>query len=178
MKRTSLARITYLSYLSQPRHERLLYRVINRLKADTVMEFGVGMGVRAQRLIKALVRNHEAENVRYVGVDLFEARPSDVPGMTLKRAHRLLSESGAQIRLLPGDPLSALARSANALTGTDVLVLGQQVDVAPLWFYLPRMMHEDSQLLLESGGETPRFEQLGLSEVQEKAAQAKKARAA
>ena len=178
MKRTSLGRLLYLSHLSQPSHERAVYRAIRQLQADTVVEFGVGMGVRSRRMIATSLRYHSAKAVRFVGIDMFEARSADAPGMTLKRTHRMLSQSGAQIQLIPGDALSALARSANALTGTDVIVLGSKLDIEPLWFYLPRMMHEDSQLLIEHCDGKPRFEQLGAGQVAEKAAEMKKSRAA
>ena len=36
--------------------------------------------------------------------------------MTLKRAHRLFRSTGADSRLIPGDPLTALARAARNLT--------------------------------------------------------------
>jgi hypothetical protein len=91
-------------------------------------------------------------SVRYTGIDLFEARPHDNPGMTIKRAHRILSPLGAKVHLLPGDPFTALSRAANGLTGVDLLVVGADQDresLAWAWFYVPRMLHERSLVCVE-----------------------------
>jgi len=99
--------------------------------------------------------------IRYTGIDRFEARtPSDGPGLSLKDAHRLLSRTGARVQLLPGDPLSVLARAANNLTGSDLIVISAGHDPHSLgraWFYVPRMLAARSCVLIEEpsgpGGE-------------------------
>jgi hypothetical protein len=72
--------------------------------------------------------------------------------MTIKRAHRTLQASGAKVHLIPGDPFTALSRSANSLAGVDLLVIGADQDresLAWAWFYVPRMLHEQSLVCLE-----------------------------
>jgi hypothetical protein len=110
------------------------------------------MGRRSLRLIQLARMFAGEDRVRYVGVDLFEARPAICPGLTLKRAHQLLRGTGAESRLIPGDPLTALARAANSLANTDFVVIAADQDprsVAQSMFYLPRMIHADSQVFLE-----------------------------
>ncbi|HUT90182.1 MAG TPA: hypothetical protein VMY37_11840 [Thermoguttaceae bacterium] len=91
--------------------------------------------------------------IRYTGIDLFEARtPSDGPGLTLKAAHRLLSRTGARVQLLPGDPFSVLARAANNLRGSELVIISAGHDpnsLAHAWFYVPRMLCEGSYVLIE-----------------------------
>ncbi len=172
MKRTSLVRMLYLTAVSKPDHERAIYRCIRRLKANTVVEFGVGTGVRSRRLMTMLLRYHEPQDVQYVGIDLFEARPSATPGMTLKQAHRLLSETGGSVRLVPGDPFSALSRTANSLTGTDLIVIGADQDRESLqaaWFYLPRMLHDQSLVMLERTEGQGGFDILAQADVMQRA---------
>jgi len=93
------------------------------------------------------------DRVHYTGIDLFEARSSiDGPGVTLKMAHRLLKATAARIRLLPGDPWTVLAREANGLSGTDLLIISARQDpgaLARAWFYVPRMLHPESQVYIE-----------------------------
>ena len=62
------------------------------------------------------------------------------------------------LRLVPGDPLSALTRVANSLAGTDVVIIsldqtGDLLDQA--WRYVPRMLHADSLVYLERPGKKP-----------------------
>jgi len=115
---------------------------------------GLGFGQRALRMIEMASRACPDEPVRYVGVDLFEMRTAaDGPGVTLKMAHRLLKASGAKIQLLPGDPFSALARSANSLPKIDLVVVSSRWDaanLAPAWFYVPRLLHDDSRVFVET----------------------------
>ncbi len=94
------------------------------------------------------------ENVTYTGIDLFESRTSsDGQGVSLKLAHRILLATGARIRLLPGDPFTALLqRAANGLTGTDLVVISADQNAAALanaWFYVPRMLHATSVVFVE-----------------------------
>ena len=91
--------------------------------------------------------------IRYTGIDLFEARtPSAGSGLTIKAAHRLLSRTGARVQLLPGDPFSALARAANNLGGSQLVIISAGHDphsLARAWFYVPRMLSEGSHVLIE-----------------------------
>jgi len=91
--------------------------------------------------------------IRYTGIDLFEARtPSGGAGLPLKAAHRLLSRTGARVQLLPGDPFSVLARAANNLDGSELVIISAGHDpdsLARAWFYVPRMLCEGSHVLTE-----------------------------
>jgi hypothetical protein len=90
--------------------------------------------------------------VRYVGIDLFEARPASAPGMTLKCAYVQLKGLGVRLHLIPGDPYAALARSANELGKFDMMVVRWDQDptaVERAWFYFPRLLHAGSRIFLE-----------------------------
>jgi len=148
-----LLKSAYLSFFSKPRHERAVYRAIRELQAGSIVELGVGLGTRARRMIATAARYHDAAEIRYAGIDLFEARPQAGSSLPLKQAHQMLRAAGAQVRLIPGDPLSALSRAANSLQSTDLIVVAADQDLRSLeqaWFYVPRMMHERSLLLVES----------------------------
>jgi len=101
-----------------------------------------------------LARLHaQSAQLRYTGVDLFEARTSsDGRGTTLKAAYRLLRATGARIQLIPGDPFTALSRAANTLGGTELVIISAGHDpdsLARAWFYLPRMLRPESLVLIE-----------------------------
>jgi hypothetical protein len=95
-------------------------------------------------MIEMATLHGPAREISYLGVDQFEARTKkEGDGLKLKEAHCTLKASGARVRLVPGDPLSALARIANTTQGIDFLVVGADVDAESLaraWFYLPRML--------------------------------------
>jgi hypothetical protein len=153
LPRTSRLRFLYLSYLSKPVADRLVYRLIPRRRVLKIVEFGVRSGQRAIRMIQAAAYFTTPEQVQYTGIDLFEARGDPTrPGLALKEAHRLLKATDARIRLLPGDPFSALARAANSSAETDLVIISADQDpvsLARAWFYLPRMLHSGSQVYQE-----------------------------
>lgn len=184
MSNTSRLRAFYLSYLSSPAKDRLVYREINRHEGRQILELGIGIGQRAVRMIETAARFHRPRDIRYTAVDLFEARSAaDGPGVTLKMAHRLLTSTGAAVQLVPGDPETALSRVANTLGQIDLLVVSRLLDprrLAKAWFYVPRLLHAQSRVLVEElrpGGKTS-MRVLGHDQIETLAATAAGRRAA
>lgn len=168
-------RFAYWKYISKPAQDRLVYRLIDRGEVTSITEIGVGNGLRAERMIAFAQRHHRPDQIRYAGLDLFEARPADSPGLSLKEAYRRLNSTGVQVRLIPGELLCGLLRSANTLLKTDLVVVNAEADPAamePAWFYFPRMLHEKSTVLLELGNVRPEFQPLNYSQVVELAKKA------
>lgn len=152
MNSASLLKFAYLALVSGPAHERKIYRAMRQHAPKSIVEIGIGCGLRAERMIAVALRYAGGERLRYAGIDLFEARPAGNLGLSLKQAHQKLKATGVQVRLIPGDPLSALARSANALQGTDLLVISADQDQESLqraWYYVPRMLQESSLVFIE-----------------------------
>lgn len=156
MSVTSRVRFLYLSHVSKPIADRSIYRAIRRRRIRRIVDIGVGTGQRAARMIEVAGLNAALPDIFYTGIDLFESRPhEDGRGLTLRAAHRLLKPTGARIRLVPGDPLTALSRVANTLTGSELVVISADQDpdsLARAWFYLPRMLVGDSLVLMEEPG--------------------------
>jgi hypothetical protein len=150
-------RLFCLLHLSQPPVDRLVYQAIHKRPVRTIVELGIGLGQRALRMIEVAGMHVPVNEIRYTGIDQFEARTADDgPGMTLKDAHRMLHATGARIRLLPGDPFSALIRSANALGETDLVVISAGLDrhsATRAWSYLPRILHKRSMVMVEQSTE-------------------------
>jgi hypothetical protein len=174
----------YLAYFSKPACDRVLYRAMARQKVQRILEIGLGDACRAQRLISVAHRCAGGEAVRYTAIDLFEARPAGMPGLPLKDAHKLLKATGAQVQLIPGDPASALARSANALQNLDLILISAGHDEAQLvgaWFYFPRMLHTGSAVYIESrhgDAALPTLTRLSASEIESRANAGRRRRAA
>lgn len=147
-------RSLYLCYFSKPKGLRPLYRLLRKQRMRRLCELGVG---DAQRTLRMLELVPGTEETLYTGIDLFEARQNgDGAGLSLKQAHTLLSATGAKTRLVPGDPFSALARSANSLARQDLVLISADQDLESLsraWFYVPRMLHETTVVLREERGE-------------------------
>jgi hypothetical protein len=142
-----------LLHLSKPSADRVVYQAIARLRARKLLEFGIGVGQRAVRMIEAAKCFAQPQEVRFIGVDLFEDRSqSDGPGLALKEAYRMLHGRGVRVQLIPGNVLDGLTRSANMLGKVDVLIFSAQADprqLALAWFYVPRLMHEKTQVFVE-----------------------------
>jgi hypothetical protein len=177
-----MLRYYYLTWFSQPVADRPLYQTVAKRPLRSIVELGVGNAVRAKRLLEMAIKpQHAAEPLRYTGIDLFEARDKKSPGLTLKEAYSQLKTDHVKLQLLPGDPLSALSRSANSLAGTDVLIIsfdqvGDSLEQA--WRFVPRMLHASSLVYLERAAKKPgetNFELLPLAQISRLATQAKRA---
>jgi len=150
---TDRLKILSISYFSRPAHNRPVYQAIRSRQVRSILELGVGTGQRAKCMIEVARSASRSAEIRYTGIDLFEDRTAmDGPGLTLKMAHCLLAFTGARVRLIPGDPLTAMARTANSLGATDLVVVSarhQRESLARAWFYLPRVLGPKAQLFLE-----------------------------
>jgi len=133
--------------------DRALYRAIRKGRFSSVLEIGIGSIDRARNMIQIAAMGREPDHVSYAGIDLFETRPMEAAQrLSLKGTHQALRGTGARIRLIPGEVYSALARTANELVGRDLLIISADHDTAALdraWFYVPRLLHADSQVFLE-----------------------------
>lgn len=182
---SSHLRYAWLAYFSKPAHDRLVYKLVRRRGATRILELGLGTAQRAQRLIGMISETAAVEQIGYTAVDLFELRgAADGPGLSLKLAHRLLATSGARIRLVPGDPYSALSRSANVLGMHDLMIVSADQDpesLARAWFYVPRVLSAEAPVLIEQRTERSdgfEFCELPRSTIERLAAQAAPRRAA
>jgi predicted O-methyltransferase YrrM len=141
-----------LAYFSRPAGDRVIYRAIRRRRPCRILEIGMGSGRRTRRMLEMALRHQPADQLRYTGIDLFETRPAGSPALSLKEAHRLVKIAPIRAQLVPGDPYSALARTANSLQGLDLVVISADQDPASLtraWFYFPRMLGADGLVLQE-----------------------------
>jgi predicted O-methyltransferase YrrM len=161
----------YLHWLSGPRNDRFVYRAARWPQVRKIVELGVGTGRRAVRMIEAASQFTPPGEIHYTGIDLFEDRNrGDTPGLGLKDAYQRLKATGVRVQLTPGDPCTGLARIANLLSKIDLVVISAAVDQAALaraWFYVPRILHDESQLFLEEirfGGKTA-FRMISCDEV-------------
>jgi hypothetical protein len=108
---------------------------------------------RTKSLIEVAQRFGKDSTAAYAGIDWFDARPAHEPRLSVKQAHAALHATGAQVRLIPGDPASSLGRVANAHPNTQLLLIANSVsddDLVNAWFYVPRMLRADSLVLRES----------------------------
>lgn len=155
MSATSLFKYLHLAYLAKPVVDRVIYRTIRKLRAGHLVAIGLGTGEAAKRMIQLAAEHTDRPQVRFTGIDLFETRPTELPPLSLKGVHRMLTPLGARVQLVPGDPATALARIANTLPDTDLVVVRADQNGASMqnaWFYLPRMLHERSVVLVEDLG--------------------------
>jgi hypothetical protein len=144
----SLIRSSYLLYFAQPAADRALYWAVKGKPIRAIVELGIGLGEtahqRTERVLEIAGWRRACLPLAYTGIDLFESRPTHQPRLTLKQAFHDLRATGASTRLVPGDPYTALARTANSLTGTDLLIISADLDAESLsqaWRFVPRMIH-------------------------------------
>ena len=146
----------WLAHFSKPKGERLLFRLIKQRPVHSILEIGVGDLSRAERLIPFAGNFVPNGELRYTAVDLFEGRQDPDTGVSLKEAHSRFKQFDAKIKVIPGDPFSALARTANSLSGTDLVLIAEDVDQEAMqraWMYLPRTLHEASRVVVATDSE-------------------------
>jgi len=176
----SRLKLLYLTYFSKPIADRAVYRAISRVRPKLILEIGVGSGSRALRMIGQMQLLDPTLELRYVGIDQFEARPkTEAVHLTLKEAHSMLRATPAKVQVVPGDPLSALSRVANSLKEVDLVIIshdqqGESLDRS--WFFLPRTLHDKTLVLQEVGADegekaTTKFVPVVRSEIDTRAQQ-------
>jgi hypothetical protein len=165
----STVKFAYWAYLARPAGDRTLFRVARRLGARSIVEIGVSDLRRTLRLLRLARDWHPQGAVRYAAIDAFDLRASGQAPLPLKATHCALRHLGVSARLLPGGVVETLVRWANELQGVDIVVVsGRHAphELAGAWFWLPRMLHARSVVLLEHGrGPQRRFEPLTLEDV-------------
>ena len=174
MARMGLLRSLWLTRFSQPAGERAMYRHVLRTPPARILELGMGMLVRTERLLQAVGSSRAVADLHYVGLDRFEARmPTDPPGVSLKQAHQRL-HSLARVQLVPGNIDSSLSRLCNHLGVFDMVLISAANDerhLARCWFFLQRLTTSTTTVFVESSGGA-RWTVLPKSRVDELAAQA------
>ena len=185
MSAASLLQYWTWSCLSGPKEDRELLRSIRKNRCARIVELGMVDTLRAERLVKVAQRYSPGSEIHYTACDLFDARSSADEPLKLIDTHRDLSNLGAKINLLPGLAEHVLPKTANALTGTDLLIIStdHMESMNRSWFYVPRMLSDKAVVLREV--ETPsgdiRFTKLAHGWIKQQASQqstGKKARSA
>jgi len=180
----SLLRSFYLLYFSQPSSDRALYRAVRACPIRSIVELGISLDRRTPRLLEIAAWRSANLPLRYTGIDLFEARPANQPSLPLKQAFAKLQSPSIRVQLVPGDPATALRRTANSLVGTDLLIISADQDrdsLTAAWTWMPRMLTLSSLVFLEQPAEKPgqtSWHRLSLADIQRLAAEAKPARRA
>jgi len=176
----SLLRGLWLRYFSKPAADRTLYKALGSTPVRSLVELGVGLPHRTLRLLEYVSSRSSGEPIRYCGIDLFEARPSGQPPLSLKQAFAALQSPSIRVQLVPGDPYTALRRVANSLTSTDLLLIAADQDqdsLARAWTWMPRMLTANSLIFLEQPGAQPgttAWKSLKLADIQKLSAEANK----
>jgi hypothetical protein len=169
-------RFTYLAHFSRPKNVRQLYRLVKRHHICRIVEIGITDLQRSVSMVEVAQRYAAGKTVLFTGIDWFEARDAAMSPLSLKEAYRALHATGAKVRLAPGSPGKSLAAAANAHQHTDLILISARVPDSELesaWFYVPRMLHNRSEVRREAVGVDgePTFERLTASEIAERAGQ-------
>lgn len=183
MAAASWIKYCYLAFVSQPKCDRELYRLVKARRVCRIVEVGISNIARTAILIEVAQRYAGDQKVCYAGLDWFDARSGELAPLSLKQAHYTLQATGAQARLVPGPPGGSLAAVANAHQNTDLLIISQAVadeDLSRAWFYVPRMLRDHSIVLREQVDAVGKlsFTRLSASELAERAGRAAPRRAA
>ena len=152
---SALSKLKYfkLAFLSKPKCDRLVYKSIAKHRYESIVEVGIQSLERTKNMLRVAQKFGIGGQIKYTGIDLFDGRPEGELSLPLKTVHQSLKPLGAKIQLAPGDPLQALNRIANSHLRTDLIIVSPETDATALeqaWFYVPRMLHANSTVLIRS----------------------------
>jgi hypothetical protein len=174
-----LIRRLWFHYFSTTACDRPLFQAVSNKAIRSVVEIGIADVARTRKLWDALAFRRDNLPLRYTGIDLFESRPQGQPVLSLKQAYSELRRDRIEVKLVPGDPASALHRTANTLTGTDLLIIAATLDandLARAWTWMPRMLHAGTivfQEVRDAAGATT-WQRLSIVDIQQRAKPAAK----
>lgn|GEM_PF-2314836 len=96
----------YVTHFSKPACDRVIFKCIQTEHPRKILEIGIQRGTRTANLLQMVLRYcGEPSEVSYTAIDPFEGRSSeDGPGLSLRKAHRLISQFGVKSRLDPQPP--------------------------------------------------------------------------
>ena len=98
----------YWKYLSKPVSQRALFLHVLDNPLTSILEIGMGSGQRIAQLLAINAKASEPKPIRYTAIDPFESNHQSAnagqPLLSLKAAHRILSEHGVKDHLIPGEP--------------------------------------------------------------------------
>lgn len=152
MNRLSWVQKLYWSNFAKPVQDRALFKALVNHEIASVLEIGVGDGQRMRRISRLAQLPSEAESLRYVGTDEFEAASDNHAHLSLKHAHQLAGRLSLRATLIPGDLNSALPRVAHKIGPSDLLVVNGGLDpfnptLSPLCGWMNRLAHQSSIVL-------------------------------
>ena len=140
-----------LRWFSKPSWDRSLYQVIKLEKPKSILEIGLSSIERTLNLIQIAQQASPEIELKYSGIDLFEARSAGRQTIKLKDAHCQLQKTKAKVRLMPGEFHDCLPRYANQVGKHDLVIVTTVADAAtygPAWYFVPRMLDDSGLLLL------------------------------
>lgn len=155
MARLSWLQRLYWRYLSKPVEHRALFLHVIEHPVGSILEIGIGTGERIKQVIELNTLPEGVAQLRYAGVDPFESVGPSVPHMTLKNAHRALSELGVKAHLIPGEPSNGLPRVAHSVMPSDLIIIDGDWETGTpnsnaIAQWLPRLCHATSTIFAAS----------------------------
>ncbi len=101
----------YLSYFSYPIENRGLFQYVHRWKPRKILEIGIQRATRTLNLLDLVSCQQKAGETEYSCIDPFEGRTAyDGPGLSLRKAYKLLTPFKTQLRIIPGFPEEGLGQ--------------------------------------------------------------------
>lgn len=120
----NIIRSIYLTYFSLPTENRALYQAVTRRKPRRIVEFGLQRGERTLNMLELARHYRRVQDIEYVCIDPFESRTiEDGPGLSIRKAYKLLTQCGVRARLIPEQPENALPLLADLAGSVDIMVV-------------------------------------------------------
>ena len=152
MKPISAFKFFQLAWLSKPKSDRQIYKLIKQRQISSIVEIGLGDGIRCSNMIAVAQKFNTDAKIKYTGVDLFDARDEDETPLKLIEMHRKLNAINAKTQLVPGDIASTIPRIANSHVRTDMIIISagfENEGFEATQMFLPRMLHPSSVVLIQ-----------------------------
>ncbi len=140
-----------LRWFSKPSWDRSLYQVITLEKPKSILEIGIASVERTLNMMQIAQRVTPGTEIKYCGIDLFDARSPGGKPLKLKDAHCQLQKTKAKVRLMPGEFHDCLPRYANQVGKHDLVIITttqEAANCASAWYFVPRMLESSGLVLM------------------------------
>jgi hypothetical protein len=148
-----------LSARIRPKRYRNLFRTIHERRCRCIVEIGTWNGVHAKQMIQTAAVHHPVETIKYLGFDLFEGLTDELLQTELSKrppafeeVQRLLTATGANIRLFRGNTRITLPSSVDALREGDLFFIdgGHSVEtIRSDWSAIDRALSREATVIFD-----------------------------
>lgn len=145
--------------LTTPKRYSQIFKVMDDIKPQNIMEIGTWNGKRAYQMIKYAKKYYPVNKITYYGFDIFENMTKDMHEKeiskippNLKDVELFLQKTKVSIKLFKGNTIEILPKAANHLPKMDFIFIDGGHSIKTIindWNYAKELMHVKTVVIFD-----------------------------